>query len=379
MLVEFGIWLGASVFLHHQLFSINDRKKIEKTFENVRFGFKDQLPSYCYTHKKEDYTVYAYDLPFGLVENEKLEYILEKTLNKPVTLEAGQQLKIKVYDHDLKNKYKYSFEESEKWTLPIGYTLGNEVIYHDFDKIPHATVSGMTRQGKTVLLKLILAHLIYNHPDDVEFYIIDLKGGLEFGRYEKLKQVKGVASNVDEAYQLLQQVSKQIKSDMQDFKSKGFTNITDSNINKRTFIITDEAAELTPAAHHGKEERIQFKYCQQVLSEICRVAGALGYRNIFCTQYPTADTLPRQIKQNSDAKISFRLPTEVASRVAIDEQGAEHLTVPGRAIYRTHERKEIQVPFISDKEIIKELRRFEEVDSAGKAGAERRENPITFG
>src|SRR5699024_766475 len=77
--------------------------------------------------------------------------------------------------------------------------------------------------------------------------------------------------------------------------------------------------------------------------------------NIFCTQYPTADTLPRQVKQNSDARISFRLPTEVASRVAIDESGAEKLANPGRAIYRTVGRVEIQVPYVGDSEIVEKL------------------------
>ena len=38
-----------------------------------------------------------------------------------------------------------------------------------------------------------------------------------------------------------------------------------------------------------------------MLSHIARIGGALGFRLIFCTQYPTGDTLPRQVKQNSDA------------------------------------------------------------------------------
>ena len=256
------------------------------------------------------------------------------------------------YDYDFSRNY------SGGWTVPIGKTL-NGIAMHDFDKIPHMTIAGMTRQGKTVLLKLIMTHLTSYHPDDVEFYIIDLKGGLEFDQYKNLKQVKRVASDVNEAYDLLTDVSEQIKTDMSHFKSKGYTNVLNTNIKKRKFIITDEGAELTPATHQSKEQKDKFKYCQHTLSEIARVAGALGYRNIFCTQYPTADTLPRQIKQNSDAKISFRLPTEIASRVAIDEQGAETLENPGRAIYRTHERHVIQVPYISDEDMKERLKGWE--------------------
>ena len=379
MLIETGIWLGVSAFLYHSLFrKKTDREKIDLTFQNIKYGFKDQLPEYMNTFKFDDKTTYLYHLPYGLIDNPSLEEVLSKTLNKPVKVTMLSKLFIHVYNSDIKNKYDYTFTESKKWSLPIGYKLGDELIHHNFDVIPHMTVAGMTRQGKTVLLKLIMAHLIFNHPEDVEFYIIDLKGGLEFSRYSKLKQVKGVASNTDEAYQLLTNINKKIKSDMQYFKNHGYSNVLETPINKRTFIIVDEAAELTPAKHHDKETKKKLLYCQQVLSEVCRVAGALGYRNIFCTQYPTSDTLPRQIKQNSDAKISFRLPTEIASRVAIDESGAQDLIVPGRAIYRTHTKEVIQVPFISDKEIMNELRRYED-DSAEEKNTEGGEDIITFG
>src|SRR5690606_32434269 len=133
---------------------------------------------------------------------------------------------------------------------------------------------------------------------------------------------------------------------------------------------------LTPALHHTKEEKAVYSYCQNALSEIARIGGALGYRLIFATQYPTADTLPRQIKQNADAKISFRLPTEVASRVALDEQGAEKLGVPGRAIYRTYEKYVVQVPFVSDKDIIERLGKY--VTTSQKT-TKRRKDTVIFG
>src|SRR5690625_431036 len=208
------------------------------------------------------------------------------------------------------------------------------------------TIAGMTRYGKTVLLKLLFAHIINGNPS-AEFYVLDLKGGLEFGKYENLWQVREVASDVGEALETLSHITSEIKSDMQTFKSRGINNIVNSSIDSRRFIIVDEGAELDAK-------------CQDKLSEVAGIGGALGYRLIYATQYLTADTLPRQIKQNSDAKISFRLPTKVASRVAVDENGAEDLAYPGRAIYRTHDRKIIQVPFVDDSEIYNRLRRFED-------------------
>lgn len=76
---------------------------------------------------------------------------------------------------------------------------------------------------------------------------------------------------------------------------------------------------------------------------------------------PTSDTLPRSIKQNSDGKITFRLPSGYASDVAIDEHGAEKLPsdVKGRALYKTHELKEMQVPLIEDKEMWERLAQYQ--------------------
>src|SRR5690625_3880320 len=135
-----------------------------------------------------------------------------------------------------------------------------------------------------------------------------------------------------------------LRYDMSKYAKKGYSNAFEANQEGRRVIITDEAAGLADSAR-----------CLTALSEISRSGGALGYRNIFATQYPTADTLPRQVKQNTDARISFRLPTEVASRVALDESGAEELVGAGRAIYRTHERHIMQVPYVSDNEILKRL------------------------
>jgi len=271
-------------------------------------------------------------------------------------------------------KIDYDWPETEGWTLPIGTSLDGPVI-HDFDKIPHMTIAGMTRQGKTVLLKLITAHLINNHPDDVEFYVIDLKGGLEFAQHN-YKQIRSIASNTLDAFNLLDSLSDEIERDMAFFKSKGYTNVLNTNIKKRKFIIVDEGAELVPHKYMDKDEKLDIDYCQYALSNIARVAGALGYRLIFATQYPTADTLPRQIKQNADAKISFRLPTEVASRVALDEQGAEALNNVGRAIYRTADKHVIQVPYVADSDI---KRRFTDYVSADEKTTERRTDTVIFG
>ena len=55
------------------------------------------------------------------------------------------------------------------------------------------TLGGLTRMGKTVFLKEYvkqMTSLITAQPDHTHLYIVDLKGGLEFGPYQNLKQVE---------------------------------------------------------------------------------------------------------------------------------------------------------------------------------------------
>ena len=90
------------------------------------------------------------------------------------------------------------------------------------------------------------------------------------------------------------------------------------------------------------------------MSQIARLGAGLGFRQILATQYPTGDVIPRQCKQNSDAKLSFRVQSATASRVVLDEEGAELLPqIKGRAIYQTADKREIlQTPLITSDIII---------------------------
>src|SRR5699024_4752246 len=140
---------------------------------------------------------------------------------------------IKVYKVQLTDEVLYNeFEYKGNWSIPVGMTYDG-AIYHDFDKIPHMIVAGSTTWGKTVFMRMIMTHLIENNPKGVEFYILDLKGGLAFHRYRNLKQVKTVAGNHKESYKALSMVKKYIEKDMDYLKSIDAENAKEGNIATR--------------------------------------------------------------------------------------------------------------------------------------------------
>lgn len=358
--------MGASVGLIKP--KIDDKRTIKRLFEIANVCVKEKeiikYPTFKKSVSKDNHESYFYRLPLGIPSKLILQFqeILSEGLNKPVVIEfTNYQLEIKVFHNELIKKYQWhkNVLKPNSYEVFIGKSLTDD-IYHDFDSIPHIVIGGGTGYGKTVLLKLFFTQLILQNPDDVEFYIIDLKEELEFFRYKNLKQVKEIAGNPYQAFELLTEIVKDMFRTIETLKNTGFETNIQNVSRKRKFIIVDEAAELAP---HGDEKKKKLLFnCQFLLSEIARLGRAVGYRLIFATQYPTGDTLPRQIKQNADCRIGLRLPTYTASEVVIDEKGLEVLPykLPGRAIMKTDKKTELQIPNIKDSTVWEVLKGYEE-------------------
>lgn len=356
-LLPFAIALGVGP-IAARFKSNNDKEKILKFFKIVGVGVRlDKVIEYPQFKKMlaDNYgTTYIFSVPLGIPGKifEKFQDALGEGLGKPIKVSYDQYLlKIKVFKEDVPVNWNWTEDlvREGEWSVPIGKTL-EEIMYHNFEKIQSMVIGGTAGYGKSVSLKVIMTSLILAQRENVEFYIIDLKEKIEFGRYEKLKQVKGIAGNPYEAFELLTKVCEDLRARLHYLRENHITNIVETNIKKRVFVIVDEAAELTP--HGSKDMKLMLGECQHMLSEIARLGRACGFRLIFATQYPVGDALPRQIKQNSDAKLGFRLPTKVASEVVLDEGGLEELpSLPGRAIYKTDRCFTLQVPYISDKKM----------------------------
>lgn len=354
---------GAAAFIPRKR---NDSKIISSIFENRKIHIQKGENKYGpRLIKKEPFligdkllsTSYHYTLPLG-IPSEVLEALIpaiKEGLNKEVEYEFKDGLLlIDVFETKLPEKWKYNEKllRPGTWKFPVG-TNHKGILYHDFDKYQHLLAGGVTRYGKTVFLKEIFTTLLLNNPSDVEFYILDLKAGLEFYKYSGLPQVKDVACDVYEATQTLDKIVSDLKEQEKLFRSKGYTNIVDTPIKKRTFIIVDEGAELSPKLVSKEKQKYAF-FCQAALGEIARIGGGLGYRLIFATQYPTKEAVPMQVKMNIVSRISFICAEQVGSRVLLDEVGAEDLpAIPGRAIYKVEKKRVLQVPFIDDNQMFK--------------------------
>jgi len=296
-------------------------------------------------------------LNFGTNIIKQIQNVIKnrKHLQKDVELEYDGMLHIKVLCNPLPVNLLFDealLNECKGWQIPLGQTRYG-FTHHDMER-GHITLAGATRKGKTVFLKLLITSLISQQPDYTKLTLIDLKGGLAFTRFKDLKQVETVATDLNSALKALKSVKNEMEQTKGWFDKNGCEDIKEARIDTRHFIIVDEAAQISPQIITGKEEKEKARQCEEALSEIARIGAGLGYRLVYCSQYPTADVMNKQIKQNCDTVITYKLRDAIASRVVLDESGAEDLPVPGRALYKTPEGMQIvQTPFITNEQIEK--------------------------
>ena len=76
---------------------------------------------------------------------------------------------------------------TKKISVPIGKdNHGNVVAFDLNDSVPHCLLAGQSGSGKSVLLHVIIQGLAHRYsPDELEFYLMDYKDGIEFNRYAK--------------------------------------------------------------------------------------------------------------------------------------------------------------------------------------------------
>lgn len=366
----------------------NDHTKIVNIARNC--GLKNKEGKEIRIHrksKKDGYTEFVYQMPQGLSAKEFQDKLANfqdglnikktipdisfsdfKTVNwkgdvlqqvrdifskkqsfkKEVEITFDGMLKFRVYNSTLTEYFPFDEKlliRTKDWEVVIG-TTRDKKIKHDFDEIYNMVIAGSPGYGKTVLQKLVITSLIMKHPDHVSFTLIDLKGGLAFSRFSKLKQVESLATDPESALEKLQGVEERMEKTLDYLRENEFEDVKEAGMKERHFIVIDEAADLS-----------NYSEALEIIERICAKGRGAGYRVIYCTQYPINKTIPSSVRQNCDGRVCFKLQTGTASLAALDEQGAEELPfVRGRAIYKSpHGKSIIQTPLITNEFIKKAI------------------------
>ena len=213
---------------------------------------------------------------------------------------------------------------------------------------PHGLIAGMTGSGKSeFIITYILSMAVNYHPYEVQFILIDYKGGGLAGAFEnkttnvKLPHLVGTITNLDkvEINRSLASLDSELKRRQSLFnQAKELTDESTMDIYKyqklyregklkepmsHLFIISDEFAEL-------KQQQPEF---MEQLIQTARIGRSLGVHLILATQKPSGVVDP-QIWSNTRFRVCLRVQDSGDSQEIIKCPDAAYLTQTGRFYFQ---------------------------------------------
>lgn len=238
------------------------------------------------------------------------------------------------------------------FTVAVGINDHNKVVYQDLRKWPHGIIAGATGGGKsTQILQWLITMIKRNSPHNLKFIFVDLKEGIELGRFKDLPHTLQYVEEKAQVAPALQWTVNEYTRRMKMFKGK-CQNITGWNATQKKkkklpyiFFVVDEIADIM-LDKALKAEAIED------LSKLARKARAAGIHVIVATQIVEAAVLPVQIRGNFPGRCVFSVPGNSESIMVLNNGMAVGLEPPGRCVYR-HGSKHVylQAPIATDDEI----------------------------
>ncbi len=232
-------------------------------------------------------------------------------------------------------------------STPIGVHTSGEVFnldLHEKAQGPHGLIAGSTGSGKSeFIITFILSMCVNYHPDEVQFVLIDYKGGGLAGAFEKkdlgkaVPHIAGTITNLDagEINRSLVSINSELKRRQRIFnESKSITGESTIDIYKyqkyyregivkepisHLFIISDEFAEL-------KAQQPEF---MTELVSTARIGRSLGVHLILATQKPSG-VVNEQIWSNTRFRVCLKVASKSDSMEMLKRPEAASIKETGR-------------------------------------------------
>jgi ABC-type multidrug transport system fused ATPase/permease subunit len=239
------------------------------------------------------------------------------------------------------NETMWSRSTSENIAIPLGRSGATKLQNLTLGKgtAQHALIAGKTGSGKSTLLHVLITNLaLWYSPDEVEFYLVDFKKGVEFKMYatHKLPHARVVAVESDREFgiSVLQRVDAELKRRGELFRDVGVQDIAgfrekSSERMPRILLIIDEFQEFFIDDDRVAQE------ANLLLDRLVRQGRAFGIHAIMGSQtLDGAYTLSRSTMGQMAVRVALQC-SEQDSYIILNEDNAAArlLSRPGEAIY----------------------------------------------
>ncbi|MHC4217502.1 MAG: FtsK/SpoIIIE domain-containing protein [Planctomycetota bacterium] len=226
--------------------------------------------------------------------------------------------------------------------VPLGRAGATRLQYLTLGKgtNQHALIAGKTGSGKSTMLHVLITNLaLWYGPDQVEFYLVDFKKGVEFKTYaaHDLPHARAVAIESDREFGLsvLHRLDQELKRRGNLFRQLGVQDLaghhraTDGKPLPRTLLIIDEFQEF-----FVEDDKIG-QDAALLLDRLVRQGRAFGIHVLLGSQtLGGAYTLARSTIGQMGVRIALQCSETDSYLILSDDNAAARLlSRPGEAIY----------------------------------------------
>lgn len=201
----------------------------------------------------------------------------------------------------------YQSDAGNSFEVPLGISGASKVQkFRISGTAQHALLSGITGSGKSALLRtLIVGAMMKYSPQNVNFYLIDFKEGVEFESFSryKLPWIKVIALNTQRifALEILEYIKAEFEHRAEIMAQKGVNNISmiTDEVFPRIILVFDEIQELLRADDEITEK------CVQILATLVSEGRAMNVNVIIASQNFAVCNGIKDIKTNMAIRIAF--------------------------------------------------------------------------
>jgi hypothetical protein len=236
----------------------------------------------------------------------------------------------------------WSEETSEELRVPIGRSGATKLQYLEIGKATrqHALIAGKTGSGKSTLFHVMITNLsLWCSPEQVEFYLVDFKKGVEFKSYANrhLPHAKVVAIESDRQFGLsvLERIDAELRRRGDLFRQQGVQDVAGykraggAEPMPRSLLMIDEFQEFFVEEDHVSQA------AAVLLDRIVRQGRAFGIHVILGSQtLGGAYTLARATLGQMVIRIALQCNEADAYLIMDQDNPAPRLlSRPGEGIY----------------------------------------------
>jgi FtsK/SpoIIIE family len=204
---------------------------------------------------------------------------------------------------------------------------GNPII-SSWDDIPHRLVAGVTGSGKSNFLKWVIFQFLYVNPKR-KIYIADFKG-VDFQPLRHLGLNIEIETDIEKCITFVDKIHSEEyekrQNLMQEYEVLNLKGLQEEDVDiDRTLWIIDEAADIADASSKLRDK------IENKLKEYARKGRSFGIHIIYCTQRPNPTIISKQVTDQCEEKVVFRVSHDASYHILGDEIAGN---IPNEAVGR---------------------------------------------